>query len=99
MSQILRGFNASVKVAQAEGMLGDVDKALIETGRTLAKEIDAAAKSGEGKGLYMAPYFTSVLKELLLTPAERERLGKTKIEPLEGALGKLRAIHGGKKSS
>jgi len=59
----------------------DVDKALIETGRSIADSIDkitasdTATATEKTKALYLAPHLVSILRELLATPAARKQFG------------------------
>lgn len=63
------------KAVDSSELIGDVDAALVELGRTTAERIDAAVAAGEGqeltKALYLTPHVMNVLRELLATPAAR----------------------------
>lgn len=65
-------FDATVEELTTER----VDTALIEAGRWVVRQIDAAANSGdpatEAKAVFMVPHLVNVLRELGATPATRE---------------------------
>lgn len=73
----------------------DVDGALIEAGRTIARRVDEAIATGDGlettKTMYLLPHLTNVLRELLATPASRANV-ESATPPKEGKLAQLRAV-------
>lgn len=73
----------------------DVDKALVEAGRTIAAQVDAAIANGVGleitKAMYLMPHLVNVLDKLLATPASRANLTAAET-PREGKLAQLRAV-------
>lgn len=91
-------FNRSA--ATSKQLIGGLDDALIESGRTIADRIDDAKATAEGseltKALYLLPHMLNVLREMLATPASRAAAGKTGNEGSGGGstLGRLRSVHG-----
>lgn len=73
MGDLLDAYNASVKDNQSVDP--KVDKALVESGRTIARQIDFAVDHLEGqdvtKALYLMPHLVNILKELRATPLVR----------------------------
>lgn len=71
MGDLTDAFNKTVKACE----LSDVDAAVTEAGRTIARQIDYAVDHLEGqdvtKALYLTPHLMNVLKEMLATPAAR----------------------------
>jgi len=90
MADLRDAFDRSVK-ANAE-LAGDLDAALIESGRTIAERVDEAIATGEGqevtKALYLVPHLMNVLREMYATPKARHDAGLGK----EDARGKLASI-------
>lgn len=79
----------------AECEPGPVDAALVQAGRTIALQIDAAKDAGAGlevtKALYLVPHLLNVLRELLATPAARRAMkGKAHPNPAS-PLAQMRA--------
>lgn len=73
MGSLLDAYNASVRDNAALDV--KVDKALIESGRTIARQIDYAVDHLEGqdvtKALYLMPHLVNILKEMRATPLVR----------------------------
>lgn len=73
-------------------LVGGLDDALVEAGRTIAERVDEAISEGAGqevtKALYLVPHLMNVLREMYATPKARKEAG------LEdgGARGKLAEI-------
>lgn len=90
MAGIRQAFDESV-TANRE-LIGDLDAALIEAGRTVADRVDAAVDEGEGqevtKALYLIPHLMNVLREMYATPKSRKDAGLGQ----EDAGGKLAAV-------
>lgn len=90
MADIREAFDSSV--AANRELIGGLDDALVEAGRTIADRVDAAIDEGEGqevtKALYLIPHMMNVLREMYATPKSRREadLGK------EGAGGKLAEV-------
>lgn len=78
MATLLQAFETAL-VGNAQ--VADVDEAVIETGRIIAKSIDdiiadpAATATDRTKALYLTPHLVAILKELLATPAARKAVG------------------------
>lgn len=78
MSSLLTKYNQAVEDNKHKE---DVDEALIEAGRTIAKAIDditadpEASATEKTKALYLTPHLVSILRELLATPAARKAVG------------------------
>lgn len=87
MADLRDAFDKSV--AANRELLGDLDAALIESGRTIAERVDIACESGEGqevtKALYLVPHLMNVLREMYATPKSRKEAGLG----MEDARGKL----------
>lgn len=62
-------------------LIQPVDEALVEAGRKLADEIDAAQGADRVKAMYLVPHLANILRELLATPASRVKLPKNEEEP------------------
>ena len=77
-TSLLTAFNAALKDNK---QIEDVDKAVIEAGRTIARAIDKisadpnATPTEVTKALYLTPHLVSILRELLATPAARKAVG------------------------
>lgn len=73
MGDLLDAYNASVR--DNPSVDAKVDKALVESGRTIARQIDYAVDHLEGqdvtKALYLMPHLVNILKELRATPLVR----------------------------
>lgn len=75
---LLTAFNQAVEDNQNVEL---VDKAIIETGRSIADAIDSitadpeASATDKTKALYLTPHLVSILRELLATPAARKQFG------------------------
>lgn len=73
----------------------DVDAALIESGRVIADQVDAAIEDGVGqevtKALYLLPHLMNVLREMYATPKARRDAGVGQ-EEAGGKLAEIRAI-------
>jgi hypothetical protein len=73
MGDLLDAFNASVK--DNPSIDTKVDKAVVESGRTIARQIDYAVDHLEGqdvtKALYLMPHLVNILKEMRATPLAR----------------------------
>lgn len=71
MGDLTDAFDKTTKAAQ----LGDIDAAVVASGRNIAQQIDYAVEYLEGqdvtKALYLTPHLMNVLKEMLATPAAR----------------------------
>lgn len=99
---LLKAYDQAVSSSDA---VGDVDAALVASGRAIAERIDAAVAAGEGqevtKALYLTPHMVNILRELLATPASRAALEASakgargaEEEGTSGRLAKLRAVEG-----
>lgn len=75
---MLEAFDKTIASLSTVDTTG-LDSAAIEAGRTLARQIDAAIRSGTGqdvtKALYLVPHLMNVLKELGATPTSRSPNG------------------------
>lgn len=73
-----------------------MDQALIEGGRLICDQMDAAAVSGDltwiSKAIYLIPHLVNVLRELGATPAMREAVtGQSRLEqPKENELAEFK---------
>lgn len=80
MATLLEAFDSAVADNKHKE---DVDAALIEAGRTMAKAIDditaddSATATEKTKALYLTPHLVSILRELLATPAARQQFNLT----------------------
>ena len=74
MADLTDAFDKTAKACE----LTDVDAAVVEAGRTIARQIDYAIENLQGqdvtKALYLTPHLMNVLKEMLATPAARAAL-------------------------
>lgn len=82
-------------VAANRELIGDLDAALVESGRTIAERVDAAIESGEGqevtKALYLVPHLMNVLREMYATPKSRKEAG-VGMEDARGQLAQVRDL-------
>lgn len=73
-SPMQEAFEATVKTLAP----APADVALIEAGRWVVRQIDAAANSGdpvvESKAVFMVPHLVNILRELGATPQTREEM-------------------------
>jgi hypothetical protein len=75
---LLDSFN---KAVEGNTHVEDVDAAVVETGRSLARSIDdilgdeKATATDKTKALYLTPHLVAILRELLATPAARKQFG------------------------
>ena len=90
MADLRAAFDKSVKANRE--LIGDLDAALVESGRTIAERVDEAIESGEGqevtKALYLVPHLMNVLREMYATPKARRDAGVGQ----EDARGKLAEV-------
>lgn len=88
MGDLRDAFDQSV---EANGLVLDVDAAVVEAGRTIADQIDFAVENLSGpeltKALYLMPHLVNITRELLATPAVRKDMKKP-----EGKGGKLSGL-------
>lgn len=87
MGELRDAFDRSV----AAGSLTKADQAAVAAGRKLADRIDEAEGADATKAMYLVPHLVSVLRELHLTPAARERLPKADVpaaNPIDELLAK-----------
>ena len=84
------------------GHLLPEDAGLVAAARAVADRIDGAIAEESGseltKALYLIPHVTSLLREMLATPAARLNAKVNKEVP-GGKLGQLRIVAGGKSAS
>jgi hypothetical protein len=96
MGNLLTAYEATVK---ASTLIHPVDRALEETGRQIASQIDFAVENLSGqdltKALYLSPHLVNILRELMATPAARQAAGIT-LEgvSVEDSLSRLRRTKG-----
>ena len=87
---------------QINGHLLPEDAGLVAAARAVADRIDGAIAEESGseltKALYLIPHVTSLLREMLATPAARLNAKVNKEVP-GGKLGQLRIVAGGKSAS
>lgn len=93
MADLSGAFEQSV--AANRELVGRLDAALIESGRTIAERVDAAIESGEGqevtKALYLVPHLMNVLREMYATPKSRKE-GGVGGEDARGKLAEVRDL-------
>lgn len=82
----LRGAFDRAADANSE-LIGDLDAALIESGRALADHID----SGADGSIFLVPHLMNVLREMYATPKSRRDAGVGK-EAAGGKLAEVRDI-------
>lgn len=76
---LLSAFDDAVKGNRQ--IEAEVDKAIIESGRSVARAIDDiladpdASATEKTKALYLIPHIVGILRELLATPAARKNFG------------------------
>lgn len=91
-------FDNSVSANQQ--LVGGLDDAVVEAGRTIATRVDEAIATAEGqevtKALYLLPHLMNVLREMYATPKARQEAGLKKEESVGGKLAKLQALKGGR---
>ena len=92
MGDLLDAFNEGAKANTAVD--AKVDKALIESGRTIARQIDFAVDNLSGqdvtKALYLTPHLVNILREMKATPAARTAVAGKAEEAKTG--GKLASV-------
>lgn len=93
MADLRAAFDKSV--AANRELIGDLDAALVESGRTIAERVDEAIESGEGqevtKALYLVPHLMNVLREMYATPKSRKD-GGIGGEDARGKLAEVREL-------
>lgn len=85
MADLRGAFDRAVQ-ANSE-LIGDLDDALIESGRAIADHID----SGADGSIYLAPHLMNVLREMYATPKARRDAGVGK-EDAGGKLAEVRQL-------
>lgn len=74
------------------------DEALVESGRTFARQVDYAVRHLTGadvtKALYLLPHIINVLRELGATPAARAEVTAAAKAPPVDELAAFREVHG-----
>lgn len=92
MGDLREAFERSV--AANSRVVEDVDAALIESGRTIASQIDYAVENLTGqdvtKALYLMPHLVNIYREMLATPAARKDVKSQ--EGKGGKLGRLKPV-------
>lgn len=92
MGDLREAFERSV--AANGQVVSGVDDAVIQSGRTLADQIDYATENLTGqdltKALYLMPHLVNIYRELLATPAVRKDMKST--EGKGGKLGRLSSV-------
>ena len=92
MGDLRDAFDATV---EASILIRPVDSALVEAGRKIADQVDAATDTGEGqevtKALYLVPHMMNILREMFATPASRKAAGIADEEKAIGTLASLQA--------
>lgn len=82
-------------IAANEELAGELDAAVVESGRTIADRVDEAVATGEGqevtKALYLIPHLMNVLREMYATPKARRDAGIGK-EESSGKLAEVRRL-------
>lgn len=85
MANVRDAFDRTVSANQE--LTGDLDAALIESGRALADHLD----SGADGAVYLVPHLMNVLREMYATPKARRDAGVGK-EDAGGKLAEVRDI-------
>ena len=92
MTTLLEAYDQAIK---DNPHIGDVDKAAVQAGRSIADAIDkivadpTATPTEKTKALYLTPHLISILKELLATPLSRKLVGMAATEGKEASRLKL----------
>ena len=73
MGDLLDAFDSAARSNAA--LDAKVDKALVEAGRMIARQVDYAVENLSGqdvtKALYLTPHLVNILREMKATPAAR----------------------------
>ena len=88
---LLEAFDEGVAANTA--LDASTDAALVESGRTLARQIDYAVNHLEGsdvtKALYLTPHLVNILREMKATPAARAAVEKPVTEAKKSGLASV----------
>lgn len=75
--ELLSSFETSIDRARRDKVVSELDSAIVESGRKLAKRIDEALSFGDPeeatKAMYLIPHLMNILKECMATPGARHR--------------------------